>query len=118
MTRIMMIGLMLLPLTTAAWASNPPASDEEKDLATNLMISCLVQRSAELDDGISDVNSIGMAVMANCDHEIRTLAETKARGMKNSPRMFERIYEYMREDNTSAIQAILMHRKDERLPKQ
>jgi len=105
------IAITALLLTAA---SVPPATDDEKAAAQKAYIECLFDKAKQLDDGISDVLSVAAAIMPRCDPELRVIAEIQVRGQKNSARIALRTLAYLREDQTTAAQVVLMNRKHQR----
>ncbi|MDZ4054370.1 MAG: hypothetical protein U1E24_14085 [Phenylobacterium sp.] len=60
-----MIGLLVAAALATAAAEDPPAAEEIQ--ADTLWLMCLIQSTRDMDDGISDAQTIANAVASACD---------------------------------------------------
>lgn len=90
-----------------------PASDAEVQAANQKSLRCLAQYSEDLDDGISDVNTVARAVSNSCRSERNEfyIVSTRGRGPLNQNAVMNAIVE---KDIEAATFYILSNRANRR----
>lgn len=79
--RLIIAASALCSLSTPSYAAHQqPATEEQKNAATAIYMDCLKQQAARLDDGTSDVLSVGAAIAPGCRGQLDAAAEVMAQG--------------------------------------
>lgn len=114
----MRIGAAILigiAAVASASAREPEATQEEKEAAYTAYAICLRNRTAALDDGVSDAETVGRAVALGCRPEQAKIATVLSQGAKRD-RVRQRTLELMQEhEGQEAAEWVLMHRRRARL---
>jgi hypothetical protein len=102
--------LLLLAVSACASApANPPASEAEKNRATDALVRCFVESAARLDDGVSDANTVAQGIAVTCGAERENVVEVRGRGM--NPHTQQLIAERFRAQfRETALQVVLERR--------
>jgi len=82
--------ISFLSVATIATAQSTSSDDAELKSASNAYIECVGKNARELDDGISDAQTVGKAAAQSCRTELRTTTDIVTRGRDSEAR--ERIY--------------------------
>jgi hypothetical protein len=73
-------AILILGIASGAMAGEPKATDAEKEAVVTKYLSCLRAQAQQLDDGVSDVMSIGRAIVPMCNSELMDSATVFAQG--------------------------------------
>ena len=88
---------LILPVCLAACASpTAPASTTEIDAATSNLGNCLGRAAEQMDDGKSDVRTVGLAIEPVCATQFSQVAEINGRSL--NPAAYNLYLEKMRPD--------------------
>ena len=99
--------LALAACATAPTATEQPATDLEKDKASEQLMRCHLSAVKSLDDRKSDAMTIGVIAAGLCVREATAVVETLSRGESDARKRALR--DRLQEINSRAAAAVVLH---------
>lgn len=80
-------GLLVFAISACSRPDyGPPASQVTKETATRNWLTCLYERAAQLDDGVSDARTVGRSIAPSCRDQYAYMVGLYTQGEKPTVR--------------------------------
>jgi len=77
------LGLVIVTACASSPPAPPPATNEQKQQATHDFLKCAIQHQPEVDDGVSDVNAVALALTIRCINEYDAVTDVWFAGSRD-----------------------------------